>query len=40
MVALRCNEITSIPLEEAVAHTKTVDPDFFMMAKSVIGGLR
>jgi 6-phosphofructokinase 1 len=40
MVALRCNEITSISLEEAVAHTKTVDPDFFMMAKSVIGGLR
>lgn len=40
MVALRGNEITSIPLEDAVANLKTVDPEFYMMAKSVIGGIR
>jgi 6-phosphofructokinase 1 len=40
MVALRCNEITSITLEDAVAHLKTVDPAYYAMAKSVIGGLR
>jgi 6-phosphofructokinase 1 len=38
MVALRGNEITSIPLEDAVANLKTVDPAFYRMAKSVIGG--
>lgn len=40
MVALRGNEITSIPIEDAVAHLKTVDPRYYAMAKSVIGGLR
>jgi ATP-dependent phosphofructokinase / diphosphate-dependent phosphofructokinase len=38
MVALRGNDITSIPLEEAVANLKTVDPAFYKMAKTVIGG--
>lgn len=38
MVALRGNEIISIPLEDAVAHLKTVDPAFYKMAKTVIGG--
>ena len=38
MVALRGNEIISIPLEDAVAHLKTVDPAFYQMAKTVIGG--
>lgn len=40
MVALRGNEIISVPLEDAVAQTKKVDPEFYLMAKSVIGGLR
>ncbi|NMB79021.1 MAG: 6-phosphofructokinase, partial [Methanomicrobiales archaeon] len=40
MVALRGNEITNIPLEDAVAHLKKVDPEFYLMAKSVIGGIR
>jgi ATP-dependent phosphofructokinase / diphosphate-dependent phosphofructokinase len=40
MVALRGNEITDISLEDAVASLKTVDPEFYMMAKSVIGGIR
>jgi 6-phosphofructokinase 1 len=40
MVALRGNTIIDIPLEEAVAHLKTVDPKFYSMAKTVIGGLR
>jgi 6-phosphofructokinase 1 len=40
MVALRGNEIISIPLEDAVANLKTVDEEFYRMAKSVIGGLR
>ena len=38
MVALRGNEIINIPLEDAVAHLKTVDPAFYRMAKTVIGG--
>jgi len=38
MVALRGNEITSIPINEAVAHLKTVDPAFYAIAKAVIGG--
>jgi 6-phosphofructokinase 1 len=38
MVALRGNEITSIPISEAVAHLKTVDPAFYSIAKAVIGG--
>jgi len=40
MVALRGNEIISIPLEDAVAHLKTVDPAFYKMAKTVIGGMQ
>jgi 6-phosphofructokinase 1 len=40
MVALRGNEITSITLEDAVSHLKTVDAKYYAMAKSVIGGLR
>jgi phosphofructokinase-like protein len=38
MVALRGNEIVSIPLEDAVANLKTVDPAFYRMVKTVIGG--
>lgn len=40
MVALRGNEIVNIPLEEAVAHLKTVDLAFYKMAKTVIGGMQ
>lgn len=40
MVALRGNEIIDIPLEDAVAHLKTVDPAFYKMAKIVIGGMQ
>ena len=40
MVSLRGSEISSIPLEEAVAQLKTVDPEFYTMARSVIGGLQ
>ncbi|PKL64660.1 MAG: 6-phosphofructokinase [Methanomicrobiales archaeon HGW-Methanomicrobiales-3] len=40
MVALRGNEIIDIPLEDAVAHLKTVDPAFYRMAKTVIGGMQ
>jgi len=40
MVALRGNEIVSIPLEDAVAHLKTVDLAFYTMAKTVIGGMQ
>lgn len=40
MVALRGNEIIDIPLKDAVAHLKTVDPAFYRMAKTVIGGMQ
>ncbi len=38
MVALQGNRITSIPLETAVNQLKTVDPDFYELAMTVIGG--
>ncbi|WAC04193.1 MAG: ATP-dependent 6-phosphofructokinase [Methanoregula sp.] len=38
MVALQGNRITSIPLEAAVNQLKTVDPDFYELAMTVIGG--
>jgi ATP-dependent phosphofructokinase / diphosphate-dependent phosphofructokinase len=38
MVALQGNQITSIPLESAVSHLKTVDPEFYELAMTVIGG--
>lgn len=37
MVALRGNEIVSIPLEEGVGKLKTVDPPFYELAKSFFG---
>lgn len=40
MVALQGNQITSIPLEVAVNQLKTVDPDFYELALTVIGGRR
>jgi phosphofructokinase-like protein len=38
MVALQGDHITSIPLESAVNTLKTVDPDFYELAMTVIGG--
>ncbi|PKL70431.1 MAG: 6-phosphofructokinase [Methanomicrobiales archaeon HGW-Methanomicrobiales-1] len=38
MVALQGNRIVSIPLETAVNPLKTVDPDFYELAMTVIGG--
>jgi ATP-dependent phosphofructokinase / diphosphate-dependent phosphofructokinase len=38
MVALQGNRITSIPLSTAVARKKTVDTEFYELAKTVIGG--
>lgn len=38
MVALQGNRITSIPLESAVNQLKTVDPEFYELAMTVIGG--
>lgn len=38
MVALQGNRITSIPLEDAVSCLKTVDLEFYELAKAVIGG--
>ncbi len=38
MVALQGNRIVSIPLETAVNQLKTVDPDFYELAMTVIGG--
>lgn len=38
MVALQGDHITSIPLESAVRELKTVDPDFYELAMTVIGG--
>ena len=40
MVALNANRITSVPLESAVHTIKTVDPDFYQLAMTVIGGQR
>ena len=37
MVALRGNEITSTPLEVAVGQLKTVDAEFYKMAKTFFG---
>jgi len=37
MVALRGNDIVSIPIEEAVGKLKTVDPAFYEMAKTFFG---
>ena len=38
MVALQSNHITSITLESAVEHLKTVDPEFYDLAMTVTGG--
>lgn len=38
MVALQANRITSIPLDAAVDRLKTVDPDLYDLAMTVIGG--
>jgi phosphofructokinase-like protein len=38
MVAIRGNQITAIPIEEAVSRLKTVDPELYELAKTVIGG--
>jgi len=38
MAAIRGNQITSIPIEEAVSRLKTVDLDFYELARTVIGG--
>nr|WP_319375488.1 ATP-dependent 6-phosphofructokinase [uncultured Methanoregula sp.] len=38
MVALQSNRITSITLESAVRQLKTVDPEFYDLAMTVIGG--
>lgn len=38
MVALQGNRITSITLESAVNQLKTVDPEFYELAMTVIGG--
>jgi phosphofructokinase-like protein len=40
MVALQKNRITSIPLSTAVSRKKTVDTEFYELAKTVIGGRR
>ena len=40
MVALQGNRITSITLESAVNQLKTVDPEFYELAMTVIGGRR
>ena len=37
MVALRGNEIVSVPIETATGKLKTVDPDFYAMAKTFFG---
>lgn len=38
MTAINGTRITSIPLEEAVSRLKTVDLEFYELAKTVIGG--
>ena len=38
MVALRGNDIVAVPLEEAVAHLKTVDMDLYKIASIFYGG--
>lgn len=38
MVALRGNDIIAVPLEEAVAHLKTVDMDLYKIASIFYGG--
>jgi 6-phosphofructokinase 1 len=38
MVGLQANRITSIPLDAAVDQLKTVDPDLYDLAMTVIGG--
>lgn len=40
MVALRGNSITSITIESAVRQLKAVDPEFYQIALTVIGGKR
>ncbi len=37
MVALKANEIVSVPIEVAVGKLKTVDPSFYEMAKAFFG---
>ena len=37
MVALRGNEIVSIPIESAVGTLKTVEPQFYEMARTFFG---
>lgn len=38
MAAIRGDQITSLPIEEAVSRLKTVDPELYELAKTVIGG--
>jgi 6-phosphofructokinase 1 len=38
MVGLEGNRVISVPLEAAVSHLKTVDPEFYELARTVIGG--
>lgn len=38
MTAIRGDQITSLPIEEAVSRLKTVDPELYELAKTVIGG--
>ena len=38
MAAIRGEQITSLPIEEAVSRLKTVDPELYELAKTVIGG--
>jgi 6-phosphofructokinase 1 len=40
MVALQGNRITRVPLTTAVSYKKTVEPEFYDLAKIVIGGRR
>jgi 6-phosphofructokinase 1 len=37
MVALKGNEIVSIPIEAAVGTLKTVDPDYYDLARTFFG---
>jgi hypothetical protein len=37
MVALQCNEIVPVPLEEALKDTKLVDPKLFAAAEVFFG---
>ena len=38
MVGLKGNQVIGIPLETAVSGLKTVDPELYELARTVIGG--